>query len=196
MKKSFLETIRVVDGVAENLSYHQKRYESVLASLQVKEFKNLKEYIKPPSTGLYRCRVVYDEKDISVEFLEYKKRDIKSLKLLYDDEIEYIYKSTKRDSLDAIFLQRGSCDDVLIVKNSLITDTTIANVAFLKDGLWYSPKKPLLCGTTRARLLDEGKIILRDIRVDELCEYSGLALMNAMIDFDIIARENIKDIIC
>jgi len=196
MKKTFFETILVVDGDAMHLEYHQKRYESVLQTLNVKVFKDLKEYVKPPKHGLYRCRIVYDAKNISVEYFEYKKREIKSLKIVYDDEIEYAYKSSSREHLDKLFAQRGICDDVLIVKDSFITDTTIANIALLKDGLWYSPKKPLLCGTTRARLLDEKKLILKDIKVDELGEYSGLALMNAMIDFDIITLDNLKDTIC
>ncbi|EQB39679.1 hypothetical protein M947_06700 [Sulfurimonas hongkongensis] len=196
MKKTFFETIRVADGNILHLDYHQKRYESVLSLLDAKEFKNLKEYIKPPSSGLYRCRIVYDENELGVEFFKYKKREIKSLKLVYDDEITYAYKSSQREHLDKLFTQRGLCDDVLIVKNSFITDTTIANVAFLRDGLWYTPKTPLLCGTTRERLLDEGKIILKNIRVDELSLYSGLALMNAMIDFDIITLDNLKDTIC
>ncbi|MCK9491975.1 MAG: aminotransferase class IV family protein [Sulfurimonas sp.] len=196
MKKTFFETIRVVDGEPLNLKYHQKRYESVLASLDVKKFKKFKMYIDPPKYGLYRCKIIYDAKDLSVEFFEYKKRDIKSLKVVFDDEISYKYKSTSREHLDKLFAKRGLCDDVLIVKNSFITDTTIANVAFYKDGLWYSPKKPLLCGTTRARLVDEKKLILKDIKIKDLAEYSGLALMNAMIDFDIITLENLKDTIC
>lgn len=196
MKKTFFETIRVVDGDALHLKYHQRRYERVLTSLEAKKFKSLVEYIKPPNSGLYRCKIVYDADDISVEFFEYKKREIKSLKLVYDDEIKYTYKSSSRELLDEVFSQRDTCHDVLIVKDSFITDTTIANVAFLKDGLWYSPKNPLLYGTTRARLLDEGRLILKNIRVEELGEYSGLALMNAMIDFDIITLENLKDTIC
>ncbi len=196
MKKTFLETIRVIDGDVKHLQYHQKRYESVLHSLGVKKIRSLNEYIKPPEFGLYRCRIVYDAQDIWVDFFEYQKREVKSLKIIFDDKIRYTQKSASREHLDNLFAQRSLCDDVLIVQDSFITDTTIANVAFLKDGMWYSPKKPLLCGTTRQRMLDDGIITLKDIRVDELSEYSGLALMNAMIDFDIIALENIKDTIC
>jgi 4-amino-4-deoxychorismate lyase len=115
---------------------------------------------------------------------------------VHNNEIEYCKKSTSREELDDMFKKRKDCDDVLIIKNSLITDTTIANVAFCKNGLWYTPKKPLLEGTTRARLLDEKKIIQKDIRVQDLNEYSHIALMNAMIDFDIITKYNLKDIIC
>lgn len=196
MNRTYLETIKALDGKLFNLSYHQKRYESVLKSLGINDFKNLKEYLNPPTSGLYRCRLVYDEKNISVTYHKYKKREIKSLKLVYDDKINYSKKSTNRDELNNLFEKREECDEVLIVKNTLITDTTIANVAFYKDGLWYTPKEPLLEGTTRARLLDEGKIIEKDIRVHDLKNYSKLALMNAMLDFDIITKYNLKDLAC
>jgi len=196
VNRTYLETIKALDGKLFNLSYHQKRYESVLKSLGINDFKNLKEYLNPPTSGLYRCRLVYDEKNISVTYHKYKKREIKSLKLVYDDKINYSKKSTNRDELNNLFEKREECDEVLIVKNTLITDTTIANVAFYKDGLWYTPKEPLLEGTTRARLLDEGKIIEKDIRVHDLKNYSKLALMNAMLDFDIITKYNLKDLAC
>ncbi|MDA3907862.1 MAG: aminotransferase class IV family protein [Sulfurimonas sp.] len=196
MSNTYLETIKALDGEIFNISYHQKRYESVLKSLGFNNFKNLEEYLKPPIPGLYRCRLIYDEQNINVTYHKYKKREVTSIKLVYDDEIEYSKKSTNRYELDNLFEKREDCDEILIIKNSLVTDTTIANVAFYKDGLWYTPKKPLLQGTTRARLLDEGKIIEKDIAVKDLKNYSKVALMNVMIDFDIIAQYNLKDMTC
>jgi len=49
-------------------------------------------------------------------------------------------------------------------------------------------KQPLLKGTTRARLIDEGKIIEADIKVQDLRTFSKVALLNAMIDFDVLDR--------
>ena len=69
-------------------------------------------------------------------------------------------------------------------------------MAFYSSGLWYTPLKPLLRGTTRQKLVDEGKIIEKEIRVEDLKNYSKVALMNAMIDFDIITTYDLKDIIC
>jgi len=194
--KKYFETIKSIDANIYNIAYHQKRYESVLKSFGFSEFKNLAQYLNPPMAGIYRCKLIYDETSIKVTYHKYKKRDIKTLKIVHNNEIEYCKKSTSREELDAMFEKRKDCDDVLIIKNSLVTDTTIANVAFCKNGLWYTPKKPLLEGTTRARLLDEKKIIQKDIRVQDLSEYSHIALMNAMIDFDIITKYNLKDIIC
>ena len=201
MKNSFLETIKAVDGEVFHMPYHQKRYESVLntfgtprvfprnGSGHMWEYKKLSDYIHPPSDGIYRCRLVYSPQTpniIDVTYHKYEKRKIESLKIVYDDNIDYSCKSTCRDEIDKLFAKKDSCDDILIVKNSFISDTSIANIAFLSEGEWITPRTPLLKGTTRARLLDEGKIIEKDIRVSDLKNYSKVALLNAMIDFDII----------
>jgi 4-amino-4-deoxychorismate lyase len=198
MKSEFLETIKIIDAKPMHLEYHQKRYEGVLKHFGITKYKNLTDYIKPPNDGLYRCRLIYTPQDIEkidIEYIKYKKRNINSLKLVYDDKIEYSLKSTDRTELNKLFEKRQNADDVLIVKNGYITDTTIANIA-LYDGVWKTPANPLLKGTTRERLLDCAKIIEADIKPDELKNYSKVALLNAMIDFDIIANENIKDFFC
>jgi 4-amino-4-deoxychorismate lyase len=192
----FLETIKVLDGEIYHLSYHQKRYESVLKSLDSSEIKDLKKYLFPPKNGLYRCRVIYDEKDISVEYVKYKKRQIIKLKLVYDDEIVYDKKSINRICIEKLFSKKDNADDILIVKNNMITDTSIANIALYDGKNWYTPKQALLKGTTRDRLLDDGRLILKDIYVKDIFKYEKIALLNAMIDFDIIAIENIKDVVC
>ncbi len=193
---SYLETIKAVDGKIFNIFYHQKRYESVLNSFGIQKYENLLEYLNPPQKGLYRCRVVYSFDTISVTYHLYKKRDIQTLKLVYDDNIKYDLKLENRERLNDLFQQKNNCNDILIVKNRLITDTTIANIAFFKDGIWFTPKEPLLKGTTRARLLDEGKIVEKSIRVTDIFNYTQVALLNAMIDFDIMAQKYIRKIIC
>jgi 4-amino-4-deoxychorismate lyase len=196
MNDTFIETIKSFDGEVFNLYYHQQRYESVLKSFGINSFKNLESYLNPPKSGLYRCRLTYDLQNIEVSYYKYKKREINSLKLVYDDKINYSKKSTNRDAIDKLFQEKDICDDVLIIRDNLVCDTSIANVAFYKDGLWFTPSKPLLKGTTRQRLLDSEKIIEKDIRVEEIENYSKIALMNAMIDFDIITKYNLKDVFC
>jgi 4-amino-4-deoxychorismate lyase len=182
----FLETIKILDTLAYNLEYHELR----------SGIKDIKRYINPPKKGLYRCRLVYDKNAIiKITYYPYKKRDIKTLKLLKSDII-YDKKSINRQPIEKLFALRGMCDDILIVKNDLITDTSIANIALYKDGTWFTPKTPLLHGTTRQRYIDKGLLIQKDITVDSLYNYSKVALLNAMIDFDIIAdNNNIEEII-
>ena len=192
MNSKLLETIKAKDGKLFHLDYHQRRVKS---SLENANF-SLEEILNAPQSGLYRCRVVYDTNGYEVSYHHYMKRSIKRLKLVYDDKIEYTKKYANRTSLDVLYKQKFECDDVLIVQNGLITDTTIANIAFKYHNQWITPKKPLLHGTTRARLLKDKVLIEKDIRVDELSSFSGVALMNAMIDFDIIPVKNIEEIIC
>jgi len=192
-----LETIKIFNGKIFHIEYHQNRYEKVLKSFGIKKFKNLKEYITPPKNGLYRCRIVYDlENNLSITYHLYKKREINSLKLVYDDTIEYSVKSINREKLNQLYEQRERCDDVLIVKNSFITDTSIANIALLKKGIWYTPKNSLLQGTTKIRLLEEGKMVEKDILVKDIYNYERVALLNAMIDFDIISEKKIRSVFC
>lgn len=193
VSKKYLETIKALDGQVQNLPYHQERLNAALNSSDIYD---LEEYLKPPKEGLYKCRVVYDERDIELSYLPYEKRTVSSLKIVYNDEIDYTKKYLERSLLNELFALRADSDDILIVKGGLITDTSIANVTFFDGVDWITPKRPLLKGTTRERYLRSHKIVEKDIFVDDLKSFQKLALMNAMIDFDIIAEENLEDIIC
>jgi 4-amino-4-deoxychorismate lyase len=196
VSEKYLETIKAVDGKIYNLEFHQWRLDGVLKSLGVTKRYQLVEHISAPQDGFFRCRIVYDAKNIEVEYIPYVKRDVKRLKLIYNDEIEYEKKYANRELLDSLFALKAECDDILIVKSGLITDTSIANIAFFDGEQWLTPKRPLLRGTTRERYLKSKKIVEKDIFVDDLQEFSKIALMNAMVDFDIIPSPNREEIIC
>jgi len=197
VKIEFLETIKVIDGSFYHLEYHQNRYEQTLGSYGIKNCTELQDILEAPPKGLYRCRVVYDlDGGLTQEYHPYKKRDIKKLKLIESNSLSYEKKFANREAIDALFTQRGECDDILIVQNGLLTDTTIANIALYDGKEWWTPKRALLAGTTRQRALDNGFVKERDIQVDDLKSYSALAVMNAMIDFDIITDKKIEEIIC
>jgi len=196
VSKKYLETIKALDGVCYHLEYHQRRLEGVLNSLNAEQKYKLSSLLLPPKKGLFRCRVVYDEEQIEISYIPYQKREIKSLKIVASNKIEYSDKYADRSSIDKLFMKKEQCDDILIVKNSLITDTSIANIAFFDGAVWLTPKTPLLYGTTRERLLNESKIVEQDIKIEDINGFLKVALMNAMIDFAIIAEENIGEIIC
>ena len=181
-KDVYFETIKCDDYEVFNLDFHNERVANTIAMNL-----NLQEYIYPLSNELLRCKLVYDDSGVlEVNYFPYKKREIKSFKLLSDDSIDYSKKYLDRSELDELINQKDSCDEIIIIKNGLITDTSIANIAILYDGVWLTPKKPLLKGTTRARLLKEGELIEKDITVEMLKSCEKLALMNAMIDFDVL----------
>jgi 4-amino-4-deoxychorismate lyase len=198
MHREFLETIRLNDGELFYLSYHQKRVENVFQAFSLECCVSLRNYLKElPKKGLYRVRVVYTlNGDVEVSYIPYKKRDIEKIKLLEDNTLEYKHKYAKRDAIDTLFAKRGECDEILITQNGYIRDTSIANVAFFDGTTWWTPKTPLLKGTTRERLLQKSLLKEKEIHKDEIFGYKGFALMNAMIDFDIITQVNLKDIMC
>ena len=184
MKPDLLfETIRCEAGVIAHLSYHQKRLTASLKCLGSKISFDLQELIHPPSEGLYRCRFVYDTNNYDIEFHPYAPRKIASLRLAFDDTIHYPLKYTHREHLNTLFEGRDGCDDVLIVKHGILTDTSIANIALLIDNRWLTPQTPLLQGTTRARLLDEGILFPAILTPHHIQDADKIAIMNAMMGF-------------
>lgn len=185
----YFETIKCEDFEVFNLDYHQKRVANIIG-LNI----NLQEYINPISEELLRCKLIYDENGVvDVLYFPYKKREIKSFKIIFDNEIEYSKKYLNRAKLDELYEKKDDCDEVIIIKNEIVTDTTIANIAIFYENSWITSKNCLLGGTTRARLLEEKKLLEKDITLDMLKNASKVALMNAMIGFDEIKNFKIKE---
>ncbi len=176
------------EGVAQHLSYHQQRLDLTLQKFNLHAHYNLSELIAPPDETLYRCRFLYDDVNYSVEYHPYIQKKITSLRLIQDNTLEYSSKYANRDGLNKLFAARNGCDDVLIIKNNYLTDTTIANIALFINNQWLTPEIPLLRGTTRSRLIDEGKIVPANITISDALNAPKIALMNAMIGF--IEMEN------
>jgi len=186
-----LETIRIEDGKVHNLSYHQQRCNQSRQTLfGSKDTLDLSSQIEVPKKGLYRCRIVYGEELNSIEYIPYTPKNIHSLKIVSSD-IQYAHKYANREALNALLISHPNVDEVIIEQEGVLTDTTIANIAFYDGKRWVTPKKPLLQGTMRAKLIDEGFLETTDISKDELHKYTHVALMNAMIGFTILNHFNI-----
>jgi len=136
-----------------------------------------------PVEGLFKCRVVYDSVVRLVEFIPYIRREIHSLRLANTDIESLPYKPEDRSSLNAAFSQRGECDDVLLVKNGLLTDTSCANIALFDGKQWITPRLPLLYGVIRGQLLSEGKLTVKDVKPEDLVNFQLITLFNAMIEY-------------
>ena len=178
----YFETIKCEDKEIFNLDFHNSRIAATIG-------KNidLNEYIYPINSKLLKCKVVYNDDEIlDVSYVEYKKREIKSFKIVYDDEIEYSKKYLNREHIDRLYEKKQKADEIIIIKNGLVSDTSIANIAIYDGTTWLTPKKPLLNGTSRQRHLKLQTVIEKDITISHLKNASKIALMNAMIDFDIL----------
>jgi len=180
------ETIRIVNGIPMHLRWHEERMlRSGYGSRLTAHAPRLDDLIKVPEEmrrGTVRCNVFYTTEILEITFTHYVRRHVKSLKTVDAGSLDYHLKFADRSGLQALFEMRGECDDIMIVKDGLITDASMANLIFF-DGLnWHTPAKPLLEGSCRARLLAEGRITTADIRVGDLSLYLGCKLINAMRD--------------
>ncbi len=182
--KRFFETIRIENGEAYHLDYHEKRLNATIQyHFTTNRRLELAPLLSPPRKGLYRCKVIYSDHIESIEYFPYRPRSIHSFKLVHSDSIEYRYKSLDRSALDTLFARRGKADEIIIVQNGLLTDTSIANIALLYKNSWLTPQKPLLAGTTRERLLERKKLQVAQIEAKDITKFEKIAIMNAMIDF-------------
>lgn len=189
-----LETIRMENLQVENLNAHQFRMDqSCLHFFGQPSGINLKDLVDESihnpnqsnlNNGIFKMRVVYSRQLEDVTFLPYRLPVIRSLQLVIDDEIDYTHKFADRQKLEQLMLQRGSCDDVVIVKNGLFTDTSYANLAFFDGNHWFTPDQPLLKGTRRALLILQKKIHLTQIRPAHLRFFKKARLFNAMIRWE------------
>mgnify|MGYP001951807787 FL=1 len=183
----FIETIQIKNRQFQNIHFHNQRLNLTRQNaLNQTDNWQLQQLISIPETltdSVYKCRVIYAHYIQSIEFSSYQIRPIHSLKAIHNNSIDYHYKYLNRDLLQHLFEQRGDCDDILIIKNGLITDSYYCNLAFFYKKNWYTPAAPLLKGTQRAALIEKGIIQEKNILIDDLHIFSKVRLFNAMIEW-------------
>ncbi len=187
-KPSFLESIRLENGKFPFIAYHQNRFDRTRQQFcKGSDPILLAEVLKIPlehSKGIYKVRVEYRCDIVNISYIPYQIRPVKSLKLVDGNHIDYLYKYADRFAINELFAGRGTYDDILMVKHGLITDTSYANVILYDGQYWYTPANPIMHGTCRARLMEEGKVLPADIYVEHLKDFQEIRLINAMMNID------------
>ena len=193
-----VESIKLKDGVIQNLEYHQMRMNRSMDELFPESPKiNLERAITIPencNSGIFKVRVLYGNSVQKIEIEPYTFRTIQSLKVVHHDSINYHLKYTDRQILQELLAQRENYDDIIIIKNGLVTDSFAANLLFFDGETWVTPNSPLLKGTKRQLLIDQGFVFEKKIRVEDIRSYLKVGLINAMIEFEempVIAVEHI-----
>jgi len=183
-----IESIRCHNGHFPLLRYHQQRVQRTFGllwpELDVPDLQHFLHSFPIPQQGLYKCRLLYGRSLSQPEYHSYKMRLPRKLRMLAVDHIDYSLKWANRVELNSLFGRRRDCDDVLIIRNGLITDTSYCNIAFLGNGQWFTPSKPLLEGVRRSSLIDEGMMKPKDITPEQLGSFSHFKIFNAMIGWD------------
>ena len=186
----FLETIQLLDGQFKRLELHQARMNKAMAdyypNYPIISLENVLKQQNTPKVGLFKCRVVYSSDIQLIEFVPYTPPIIRSLKIIEIDIPSLAYKMADRADYQNAFSLRGKCDDVLLVKNGLLSDTSYCNIALSDGEKWFTPKTPLIQGVNRSELLSEGRLIANDIKLDELLNFRCISLFNALNEFGTI----------
>lgn len=184
--KRFIESIRIVNTKPVNISLHNERVSKTAlhhygTDLNLPIDKILKENDISVNT-LYKLRIVYSNKLESYSIEPYLQKELRVLRAVTNDNIEYCFKYEDRAALDALYSKRGDCDDVLIIRRGIVTDTSYGNVLYSDGEKLYTPANPLLKGTKREQLLRDGKIIERDLPADRIRDFLQWYVINSMLD--------------
>ncbi|PID26787.1 MAG: hypothetical protein CR982_08660 [Candidatus Cloacimonadota bacterium] len=192
------ETICISNGEILNLEFHRERFErSFLAYYKISPREDIFKNIEIPQNykeGLVKLKVSYNDKDSKKEFSNYIIKDIKSLKIVFDDTISYNLKLSDREYIQKLRRKRGNCDDILIIKNGLVTDTSFCNIVFNNNLEWITPSTPLLKGSMRAKLLKSNIIKEKRVTLDDIYKFKSYKLINAMRDIKNIKSHSIDTI--
>jgi 4-amino-4-deoxychorismate lyase len=182
------ETICVENRQLKNLSYHEARLNKTRKALWgYQDHWNLSELIEIPDSvdsDMYKCRLAYNEEIDNIKWEPYTRRTIRKIQRVYHETIDYSFKYEDRAELNTLFAQRSDADEILIIKKGMVTDSLYCNVAFSDGEQWFTPSTPLLPGTQRAFLLDEGLIQEADISEKDLSKYRWVKLFNAMVNWE------------
>ena len=193
-----IETIKIIDGNPQNLEWHQRRFSSSISQYYEKKttskLENLLLVPEEFSKGIVKARFSYNATEYLWKFEPYVLQEINSLKLIYDDNIDYRLKHSDRSYLKNLYHKKGECDDILIVKNGMITDSSYCNTIFFDGTNWITPTFPLLKGTCRERLLHQKKIQEEIIIPDQLDSFKSFKLINAMRDINDVKASPVSQI--
>ena len=180
------ETLCIENGKIQNIDLHQARYERSLCEYYGKsavKIFNLFSLIQPPAllqNRLIRCRIDYNAKTTQIQYFEYHRKIYRTFQPVIYNDIEYSLKYSDRSLINKLFDQRGSYDEIIIIKNGKVTDCSIGNLIFRQGKTWYTPDTPLLLGTQREKLLQEGKIQECTIFQEDIVNFDEIKIINAM----------------
>ena len=186
----FIETLLVKNGEIQNLEYHLDRIKKTYKYFKWKINKlgmengewRINDELKIKN-GEWRIRITYNQYGIQkIETFPIKERSFKKFKVV-EINFDYKFKYKNRNQFSILNSKFSIYDELILVKNNLITDTTISNLAFFTGKEWITPKYPLLKGTKREELIQKGVLKEENIHISDLKYFKKMAMINAILGF-------------
>jgi len=129
--------------------------------------------------GLLRC----EHKPLSREAASGPPRIAFAREPVDSRNVFLYHKSTHRANYENRAASRPDLDDVILInERGEITESTIANVAVVLNGTWWTPpiECGLLPGVYRAELLEQGKLQEKVLRPEDLERAEAIYLLNSV----------------
>ena len=180
---SFIETLRSEGGKLHGLDRHLARLrETVLAhggTLREDEVLHYLSSIPLPTEGIHR---------LTHQIIPYQRRAIHHLQLCtLPPRFTYRYKYADR----SYFLKAQSTlppetEALFLLPDGRISDTTFTNILLeLEDGSLVTPACPLLKGTQRGFLIEQGLVYEQNhLTPKDLARCRSIRLINAMLPLE------------
>jgi 4-amino-4-deoxychorismate lyase len=184
----FFESIRVKDGIAEQLGFHQLRVNKTLKAFDASnhsiELASIVQQLVLPADGLFKLKISYDlNGNYQSAFTPYQYKQIQNFALVDIKEQSYDYKFSNRDWINEALIQSGK-DEIMMHDGGLIKDCSYTNIVFYDGVNWYTPAVPLLEGTQRAKLIEEGIIQPKALYVQDIPNFKNFKCINAMLNWN------------
>ena len=183
----FIESIKIEDQEVFLLELHQKRVNATFAHFGMENSIDLAKIIKDlkiDEDGFFKLRIDYDlNRNYKTQLIPYAVAEIDSFQLVENNTYDYAFKFEDRKEFERM-KTKAKTEEIIIVKNNCITDTSYTNLLFLKDEKWYTPSTYLLNGVMRQHLLATKKIKETEITLQNIKEFTHFQLINSMNDFD------------
>lgn len=189
----FIETIKIENGEARNLDLHLERasktcfhHFGVRTALPFDTIIN--EIRSSHSEGIYKLRIIYTGKIEHYTIEKYQPKIIKTLKIVDGGNIDYSFKYEDRSELERLLSLRGECDDIIIIKDGFVTDTSCSNIVFMVGGKLFTPSNFILNGVKRESMLKKGHVYAREIRFSEIASFEKIFMINSMLDLYFVEK--------
>ncbi|MGX9986640.1 aminotransferase class IV [Soonwooa purpurea] len=183
----FIESIKIENQKIHLVELHQQRVFETFKHFERECHLNLLEIFKTlehDEDGLYKLRIIYDlDHNFETQMIPYAISEVKDFELVNNNQLKYQFKYLDRNKFNNL-KQNSTADEIIIIQNGNITDTSFSNIIFLKNKIWYTPETCLLQGVQRQHLLQTNQIKTMLITLDNISEFSHFKIINAMNNFE------------
>ena len=93
--------------------------------------------LKIDEDGFFKLRIVYDlNRNYKTQLIPYAIAEIDNFQLVENNTYDYAFKFEDRKEFERM-KTKAKTEEIIIVKNNCITDTSYTNLLFLKSSLLY-----------------------------------------------------------